>query len=224
MLRSLASSLTLLVLFSSIGCGPDIGDPATGSNDDLAGLLSQPVSLGIVPSADGSVARVSAVVLHDGAVSDVEVVVTGGRLSLSLDDAGLRVDSLVVDAADLSVGPAAMPPDGATLTGISVALASPVEAAVDSASETEAVGEGGLPVTLSWAVQLEYGTVELAPIRLPALPFELSVELDDAGEIHAHLGANQTGSFWNWAGIFELRDLALELDASTGQVVPDQVD
>jgi len=224
MLRLLTSSLSLLVLLASIGCGPDIGDPATGSDDDLAGLLSQPVSLGIVPSADGSLARVGAVVLHDGEVSDVEVVVTGGRLSLALVDGGLRVDSLVVDAADLSVGPAAMPPDGAILTGLSFALAAPVEATVSSANATAALGEGGLAVTLSWAVQLEYGTVELAPIRLSALPFELSVELDDTGEIHAHLGASQTGSFWNWAGIFELRDLALELDASTGQAAPDPVD
>ncbi len=223
MLRSIASSLALLVLLP-IGCGPQVGDPAPGSADDLAGRLAEPVSLAIIPTEDGSFARVGAVSVRDGEVSEVEVTVTGGRLSLSLDDAGLRVDSLEVQAADVSVGPSTMPPDGATLTGISVALTSPVEVTLASSSETAAQSEGGLPVDLRWAVELDYGTVDLAPIRLVALPFELSVELDDAGEIQAHLTASQPGAFWSWAGIFELRDLELDLVASTGPDVPGPVE
>jgi len=224
MLRPLASSLALLLLLSAIGCGPEVGDPAPGSQPDLAMRLSEPVPLAIVPSADGSFARVAAVTLRDGDVSDVEVVVTSGRLELSLDDAGLRVGSLEVQAADVSVGPATMPPDGATLTGISVALSSPIEVTLASSSETAAVTAGGLPVHLQWAVELDHGTVDLAPIRLPSLPFELSVELDDSGELQAHLTASQPGAFWSWAGIFELRDLELDLVAATGVDVPGPVD
>jgi hypothetical protein len=222
MLRAFASSLALLLSLPMIGCVAESGDPAPGSASDLAERLSEPVPLSIVPTEDGSSARVQAVTLRDGHVSDVELLVTGGGLTLSLDDAGLRVDSLEVQAADVSVGPAAMPPDGATLTGISVALSSPVAVTLASSSETAAASAGGLPVSLRWAVELDYGTVDLAPIRLPDLPFELSVELDAAGELEAHLTASQPGSFWNWAGIFELRNLELDLVAATG--VPGPVD
>jgi len=89
-----------------------------------------------------------------------------------------------------------------------------------SAAETA----GGLPVDLRWAVELDSGVVDLAPIRLPDLPFELAVELAADGEVEAHLTANQPGAFWNWAGIFELQDLELDLVATTGQAVPGSVE
>lgn len=216
MLRSIASSLALLLWVSTVACGPQVGDPAPGSSQDLVDRLSEPVSLAIIPSEDGSFARVSAVTLRDGEVNEVEVAVTGGTLTLAVDGSDLRVESLQVTAADVSVGPATMPPDGATLTDISVALAAPLAASLASESDTTAATEGGLPVDLRWAVALDYGTVDLAPIRLPALPFELSVALGIDGTIEAHLAAGQPGSFWSWAGIFELRDLELDLVASSG--------
>lgn len=225
MLRSITSSLALFVSLSSVGCVAESGDPAAGpETSDLAGRLADPVSLAIVPTHGGSFARVDAVTLRDEDVTEVEISVMGGTLTLALDGSDLRVQSLDVSAADVSIGPSTMPPDGATLTGISVALSAPMSAAVASESDTSATTDGALPVDLRWAVELEYGTVDLAPIRLPELPFELSVELDDSGEIQAHLTASQPGSFWDWAGIFELRDLELDLVATTALDVTDPVD
>jgi hypothetical protein len=224
MLRQLISSLALLVLLPLAGCFAESGDPGPGDSGHLAGLLSEPVTLGIVPGDEGSFARVNAVTLRDGDVSEVEIVVRSGSLVLALDDGELRVESMEVTAADVTVGPGVMPPDGATLTGIAVALASPMQSELASVTGSAAAIAGDLPVDLRWAVELDYGVVDLAPIRIPELPFELSVEVDGDGELAAHLTASQPGAFWNWAGIFELRDLELDLVATTGQEVPDPVE
>ncbi len=99
-----------------------------------------------------------------------------------------------------------------------------MQAALASAEESTASAIGGLPVDLAWAVQLDHGVVDLAPIRMPELPFELALELGTDGEVEAHLTASQPGRFWSWAGIFELRDLELDLVASSGHVVAGPVD
>lgn len=224
MLRLIPSSLTSLALALAAGCATaGSGDPEPGQSD-LAERLSTPVSFGIVASEDGSFARVTAVTLRDGEEHEVEVSIESGSLGLSLDDAQLRVGELEITAADVAVGPGVMPPDGAVLTGISVGLAAPMTAALASTTGTAAVTAGGLPVDLRWAVELDHGVVDLAPIRLPELPFELSLELGDDGEIAARLTASQPGAFWSWAGIFELRDLELDLVASSGLTVPGPVD
>ena len=224
MLRKLISSLALLLSLPLAGCFAQSGDPASGESGDLAERLSQPVTLGVVPTADGSFARVTAVTLRSGELIEVEFVVSGGALELALDDEMLRVESLEVHADDVTVGPGVMPPDGATFKEIAVALAAPMQSALASTTGSAAETAGGLPIDLRWAVELEHGVVDLAPIRLPDLPFELAVELAADGEVEAHLTANQAGSFWSWAGIFELRDLELDLVASTGHIVPGPVD
>lgn len=223
MLTQITSSLSLILLFPMAGCFAQSGDPALGQSSDLADRLSEPATLGIVPSDGGSFARVTAVTLRDGREVPVEVEVVEGTLSIALDDAELRVEEMAVTAADLEVGAGVMPPNGATLTGISIALNSPMGALAELGDNTAEI-EAGLAVDLRWAVVLDHGVVDLAPIRLPELPFELSVELDADGELEAHLTASQPGPFWSWAGIFQLRDLELDLVASTGQVVPDSVE
>jgi hypothetical protein len=224
MLRPIASSLASILLAMAAGCVAQSGDPAPGSASDLAERLSEPLALGFVPSEDGSFARVNAITLRDGEVHEVEVTVMGGSLTLSLDDGELRVESMEVTAADVSIDAGVMPPDGATLTGISVALSAPVQAVLSSTDEAAGSATGGLPVDLAWAVQLDHGVVDLAPIRMPELPFELALELGADGEVEAHLTASQPGRFWNWAGIFELRDLELDLVASSGRGVSGPVD
>lgn len=225
MLTKTLSSLSLCLLLPAMGCFAQSGDPAQGQpGGDLAELLSEPVTLGIVSTEDGSFARVRAVALRSGDEYEVEVAVMGGSLTLSLDDAQLRVESLEVTAADLTVGAGVMPPEGATLTGISVALTAPVESELAIEADDSAQTAGGLPVALRWAVELDHGVVDLAPIRLPDLGFELALGLASDGEIEAHLTASQPDSFWNWAGIFELSDLELDLVASSGLSVPGSVE
>ncbi|HEU5057584.1 MAG TPA: hypothetical protein VFU21_13715 [Kofleriaceae bacterium] len=198
-------------------------DPAPGQSD-LAERLADPLTLGFVASDDGSFARVTAVTLRDGEESHVEVLVRGGDLTVALADGALRVESMEVTAADVTVGPGIMPPDGATLTGIAFALSAPMQTALAEETESAAFAAGDLPVAVRWSVVLEHGIVDLAPIRLPELPFEISLALAADGEVEAHLTASQAGPFWNWAGIFELRDLELELVAKTGQLGPGTVD
>lgn len=223
MLRLTLSSLSSLLLALAAGCASGSADPAPGQSD-LAERLAGPLALGFVPSDDGSFARVNAVTLRDGVETEVEIVVKGGGMTLLVDDGLLRLDSLEVTAADVTVGAGVMPPNGATFTGIAVSLSSPMSTALADVTDTAGSATGELAADLRWAVELQHGVVDLAPIRMPELPFELSLALASDGEVEAQLTASQPGPFWNWAGIFELRDLELELVASSGHPVPGSVE
>jgi hypothetical protein len=223
MLRLNISSLSSILLALSAGCAAGSADPAPGQSD-LHERLAGPLELGFVPSEDGSFARVTAVTLRDGVETEVEIVVKGGGMTLAVDDGTLRLESLEVTAADVTVGAGVMPPNGATFTGIAVSLSSPMETALADATDTAGSAADALAADLRWSVELQHGVVDLAPIRLPELPFELSLALASDGDVEAHLTASQPGPFWNWAGIFELRDLELELMASSGHPVPGSVE
>ena len=224
MLRLPISSLSSLLLALAAGCAAgSASDPPPGQSD-LRERLAGPLELGFVASDDGSFARVNAVTLRDGEETEVEIVVKGGGMTLAVDDGTLRLESLEVTAADVTVGAGVMPPNGATFTGIAVSLTSPMETALADATDTAGSAADRLAADLRWSVELQHGVVDLAPIRLPELPFELSLALASDGEVEAHLTASQPGPFWNWAGIFELRDLELELVASSGHPVPGSVE
>ena len=225
MLRKIASSLPLLLLVPAAGCFAESGDPAPGqSTGTLSERLAEPVALGIVPTDEGSFARLTAVALRDGREIEVEIHVVEGALAIALDDDQLRVEGMEVSAADVEVGPGVMPPDGATFTRISIALASPFQVDLTSLSDTAARVEADLPLDVHWAVALDHGVVDLAPIQFPELRFELALELDADGAIEAHLAAAQPGPFWSWAGIFELRDLEVALVGSTEQTAPGSIE
>ena len=225
MLRQIASSLALLLLLSMAGCFAESGDPGPGdSTGTLSERLTEPVALAIVPTDQGSFARLTAVALRDGREIEVEIQVVEGALAIALDEDQLRVEGMEVSAADVEVGAGVMPPDGATFTGISIALASPLHVALTSLSDTVAQVEADLPLDVHWAVVLDHGVVDLAPIQFPELRFELALELDPDGAIEAHLAAAQPGPFWSWAGIFELRDLEVALVASTEQTAPGPIE
>jgi hypothetical protein len=209
MLPRTIAALSLL----ATACAADIGGPDHEPSGSLTDRLSAPVAVSIAPS--GSAARVRAVSLRDGSPTDVELAIVGGTLTLAASDGQLRVDRLEVGAADITVGASVIPPDGVRLTGIALDLSTPASGALamlsDSAGSVAAVWD----VQLRWAVELEHGVVDLAPIRLPAMSFEMSLALDDDGAVDAHLTAAEPGSFWSWAGIFALSQLELDLVGST---------
>jgi hypothetical protein len=190
-------------------------DPGDGdAPEGLRELLSRPTDFTIADAAGGSRASVLAVSLADDVTAAVELSILGGVVTLSLDDQDrVRFHDLLVDAEDVRVSPAIVPPDGLGLTELTMELSEPVSVQVGSQSDDELEADAELGIDVKWAVEVDHGVVNLAPIRLPALAFDFAVHEDGSGRLSVRLAASRPGTFWSWAGIFELRELEMELVA-----------
>jgi hypothetical protein len=198
------------------------GDDADDSPRDfaprpstLSGYLGAP--RGMTLPAGGTV-RLTAARKFDGAqVVTPDLAVRTGKISVRANREGaLVVDQLSFDVADITIGGAAIPPDGVTLTHIRVALARPV--VIDRTTWSDdgsfAEGEVSFDLLLDWAL-LGGGNqaFPLATQRINGVPARLSLGLGEDG-VTATLDASNGGVFWSWAGIIELSDLHLVLQAT----------
>jgi len=168
--------------------------------------------------ADGIV-RLTAARKYDGAqVSTPDLDVEIGHVAMRADDSGaLVVDQLTFDVGNVTVGKEAVPPDGITLTEIQVRLARPVQ--IDRTDWSDdgsfASGEVSMDLLLDWAILGGRDQVfPLATQHINGVPARISVGLGDDGMVTATLDAETGGVFWSWAGIIELSDLHLELQAN----------
>ena len=209
------------------GCATGAGlDGELGGNDGRGGgdarsldeRLAGPVSLEVQgQGAAGSRIHLVAASLTDEVSVEVDLLVTGGAVTVSLEPEGagerLTFHDLALTAEDVEVAPSIVPPRGLLLTGLSMVLERPASSALGWHTGDEVGADASLSVDVHWAVELESGTVDLAPIHMPALPFEVTVEDDGEGRLVGRLIGSSAGPFWSWAGIFELRDLELDLVA-----------
>ncbi|HKE13283.1 MAG TPA: hypothetical protein VKB80_00335, partial [Kofleriaceae bacterium] len=220
-------SISLLLAGALSGCaGAELGDAidngADGDGDtgvggdspaegDLRDQLARATPFTIADGAGGSSAHVKAVAVSGGETAAVDLAIAGGIVTLSLDEQDrIRFHDLLVDSDDVTVSPTVVPPDGLVLTDLTMELAEPVSVQVGSTADGDEIAAGAeLSINVKWAVEVDHGVVDLAPIRLPDLAFDLSLEADASGRLAAHLTASHPGLFWSWAGIFELHDLEL---------------
>lgn len=227
--RVLAPLLGSLLVAGVAGCADAaLGDASTDDRDeqgepageepvagDLRERLAAPTQFVVADQPGGSSASVVAIALGDGQTAAVELSVVGGLVTLSLDSQNRVVfHELLVDTDDVLVSPVLVPPDGLMLTDLTVELAEPATVQLGSWSDDEVAAGAELAVDVKWAVQVDHGVVDLAPIRLDDLAFDVSVESDESGRLAARLTASQPGTFWSWAGIFELHDLEIDLVAA----------
>jgi hypothetical protein len=195
----------------------DEGQPAGEKpvDRDLRERLAAPTAFVVADQPGGSRASLTAVALSDGQTAAVELSVVGGLVTLSLDSQDRVVfHELLVDTDDVMVSPAVVPPEGLLLTDLTVELAGPASVQLGSWSDDQVAAGAELAVDVKWAVEVDHGVVDLAPIRLTDLAFDISVESDESGRLAARLSASQPGVFWSWAGIFELHDLEIDLVAA----------
>ncbi len=194
-------------------------DPGDGDARSFDERLTSRVSLSVeADGVAGSGLHLTAASLTDDVSVEVDLGVTDGAVTVSLEEDGaagerLALHDLTLSAEDVEVAASIVPPGGILLTGLSMVLERPASAAVGWHTDDGLGADAALSVEVHWAVELESGTVDLAPIRMPSLPFEVTVEEDGEGRLVAHLRASSAGPFWSWAGIFELRDLELDLIA-----------
>jgi hypothetical protein len=199
------------------GRDEDEGEPAGEKpvDLDLRERLAAPTTFAVADQTGGSRASLMAVALSDGQTAAVELSVVGGLMTLSLDAQDRVVfHELLVDTEDVMVSAAVVPPEGLMLTDLTVELAEPASVQLGSWSDDQVAAGAELAVDVKWAVEVDHGVVDLAPIRLTELAFDVSVQIDESGRVAARMSASQPGVFWSWAGIFELHDLDIDLVAA----------
>jgi hypothetical protein len=199
------------------GRGDGDGDEEPRTLDER---LAGPLQLTVLDRDQGGGSlHLTAVSLTDDLSAPVELFLSGGVLTLSLDDSGgpeaIRFHDLDLGAEDVRVPETMVPPDGLLLTNLRMRLEAPADAELGLHTGDQLEAGAALSVDVGWSVEVDSGEVDLAPIHLPALDFDVSVEQDADGRVLARLRAASAGSFWSWAGIFELRDLDLDIVAAS---------
>jgi hypothetical protein len=146
----------------------------------------------------------------------IDIGVTGGELELSASAAGdLIVDRIDVTFDDIVLTPSELPPNGLTLTGISVRLAHPALAVATWYGDDVAEAEATVDVDFDWAILAPDG--DLLPLgtqHVTGVDARFDVSSDAEGRVLVTIGAARDGQFWDWGGLVELSDLRLTLASS----------
>ncbi len=205
--------LSFIVSCGVVACtseplGPPLPDaPATVRDQLMAGGVGLAVAPD--PSAGTVTARQWRGHWEAGALT---IAVDGGDLALSADrDGALRVDELRVALAPIGL-PDAVFGEPAQLTDLALELAdaAPARATWDGPDAGRATVTATL--RLVWSLETQGRVTPLGPVTLRGLPLALSVG-GDAARVTAALELRADGPVWAWAGLVELRDLALTLAA-----------
>lgn len=206
--------LFLSVLCAVAACGAEPMGPtppdAPASVRDQ--LIDGGVGLAVAPdpSAGTITARQWRGQWEEGALT---IAVAGGDLALSADrDGALIVDGLHVDLAPIAL-PDAVFGEPAGLTDLTLELAAapaPARATWDGPDAGRATVTATL--RLAWSLETQGRVTPLGPVTLRGLPLTLDV-VGDATHVSAALGVRVDGPVWAWAGLVELRDLALAVAA-----------
>jgi hypothetical protein len=109
-----------------------------------------------------------------------------------------------------------LPPNGLTLTGVRFALKEPQLLHVKWLGDGNVgVATGSLAVEVHSALLLSTGSQSPLAVAQLEVPVELTVGQTANGLIGLWLDVTPQGSLWNWAGLIELGDLSLAVQAYT---------
>lgn len=130
---------------------------------------------------------------------------SGQRLGVTRFDAAL---------ADVLFTPQQLPPNGLTLSQVRFELAEPAVLNVRWFGDgTLGWAKGALTVNIHTALRLSTGGESPLEVARLTVPVELTVSQTANGLIGLWLHVARDGALWNWAGLFELGDLSLSLEA-----------
>jgi hypothetical protein len=212
--RVIMRALVLIVISLAPACAaPEESPPdPAGAPASVREALTGGAALAIAPhaSAGAITARQWRGRWEQG---ELAIRVDGGTLALSADrDGALALDDLHVTLAPIEL-PDRVFGEPARLTDLGLALAAavaPTRATWDQPDAAHATLT--VSVRLTWSLDTQGRVTPLGPVTLRDLPVELDVG-GDPTHVTATVGVRAAGTVWTWAGLVELRDLALTLDA-----------
>jgi hypothetical protein len=180
-------------------------EPAT-----LREHLERGIEVELDPSANGFALAARPASAEPSMVSAEVGMLERGRVSL--DARGrLTIDLLSLAAADIEVSPAAFPPSGLHLTGISATFGSEPLALEWAADGARASFSGELSLTIRWALVGRDGQpIALRPIEIDALWVE-GVVAEENGRMVIDFGGEKSGTLLSIREVAELSDLSFGL-------------
>jgi hypothetical protein len=212
--RLFARSGFLLGVALLAACAGDSSLGTTPTDDNLLGALQSPTQFSI--NDDGSLVEVVASSRRNDQAKPIQFTIVGGTVEVrAAEDGRVFMDGLSLELADVSVPADILPPDGLDVRELRVSLDHPVVAqATFSADGASASSDLPISITIDWSAEFgdEGSVYPLRSIHLEDMPLHAELALD-GGAIRAQVSAARSGRFWDWAEMFDLSDLVLEIEA-----------
>ena len=152
---------------------------------------------------------------HDGWQDGTTTVsVTNGELVAAVDANG----ALTLSKFAIGLDPVAIPEvvfgKPAQLTDVRFTLAAATTAPATWTGADDATATVTVKMDLDWTLSIDNSKSPLGTQHLPPIPVDLT--LTGGGDhVDATLAVHATGELWSWAGLLELTQLELQLDAAT---------
>jgi hypothetical protein len=177
-----------------------------------------------VPSLDQADTIHAVQLLH----SDFAVTASGGLMqspqSIALAVKDLELDlrtgdhpqllALSIPIGDVQVSAQAFPPSGLELRDVTLLIEGPVDVGVVHAQADALEVSARVPLTLSWGMMLDDGTVwKLGPTRTDPVAVDVQV-FKDGGSFTATVDAQCAGRCWSLDGVADLSDGKLDVQAA----------
>lgn len=205
---------SLCLAGSLLACASPSPESVAGSKS-VRERLAQPTRL-LVSAATSTGTITARRYTHDGW--------QGGQLALAIADGDFTTTAtpsgaFAVSELLLNLQPIDIPESvfgkPARLTDVRLQLKAPT-AATDAqwADADDATATTKLELDLSWSIAINGSATPLGAQHLPPVPVVLGLSGTGA-HIDAGLSAHATGTVWSWAGLLELDDLDLTLQAAT---------
>ncbi len=84
-----------------------------------------------------------------------------------------------------------------------------------AADERSAAATGTVALQLDWSLVAFGRVLPLGTLRLEHIPVMLTVSIVDSHDITLTVQGQEDGMFWSWAGLVELSDLAIQVEAGS---------
>jgi hypothetical protein len=201
----------LASLATLAACGPTDVDPH--SPPALADELAAPRVFDLATGDSAIGAR--ALALRADRESAIDLEIRSGALEVQAAGDRLVLADLEVAVADVAIPPDILPPSGVILTDLALRLGESASAEAEwTADGRRAEAAIEIDLVISWSMIRDGVVYPLADVRIRAIPIYLVVERE-GGALTVSLSADREGPFWSWASTFEMRDLRLELLATS---------
>jgi hypothetical protein len=196
-------------------CTTSPGSPSDSSFSSVRDRFSS-VSTRLFAAAQPSAGSVNARRwTHDGwQDGTTPISVSNGELVAKVNAAGdLALSTFAVSLDPIDI-PEAVFGKPAQLTDVRLTLAEPVTAAATWTDEDHATATPSVRLDLAWTLSTDGTKSPLGTQHLPAIPLDIALS-GDGGHVDAKLGLHADGELWSWAGLLELTQLELAVDAAT---------
>lgn len=218
--------LAALVVIGFSGCGQDLAgglESPTGAISVCNGpalatreRLAQNIPLRVHPVT--SLGTLTAQRVLNGFTSEVPLKLSDGWFEAQAltSRGGPLIAVMRFGAAldDVKFTALQLPPHGLTLTKVSFAMPEPALMPVRWLGDgSVGMAKGTLAVDLRTSVLLSTGAVSPLEVARLQVPVELTVSQTANRLVALSVQVVPDGKLWNWAGLFELRDLMMSMEA-----------